>query len=49
MITEPGAYVIQTLLQVYTSKTVSEVLLQNARKSFSIKLNPNNCELNTMA
>ena len=31
------------------SKIVSEALLQNVRRSFSIKSNPNNCEFDIMA
>ena len=51
--TQPGAHVIPKL-SLYTqvqnkSKTVSEALLQNVHRSFSIKPNPNNCELHTMA
>ena len=51
--TQPGAHVIPKL-SLYTqvqnkSKTVSEALLQNVHRLFSIKPNPNNCELYTMA
>ena len=51
--TQPGAYVISKLLDVSTSteqmQNCFRTFLQNVHRSFSIKPNPNNCELHTMA
>ena len=51
--TQTRAYVFQnfsTYAHVQNKyKTVSEVLLQNMHRSFSIKPNPNNYELHTAA
>ena len=53
MMNHRGVYVIPNFsrcTQVQNKcKTVSEALLQNAHRSFSIKQNPGNCELHAMS